>query len=711
MNNINIMFLKSSWRSLALAGQFFTASLFAQEKIDYPFTAQEPVTETYHGKSISDPFRWLEDDRSAKTTQWVKDQNLVTEKYLQNIPERILIKKRLTQLWNYSKQSAPFKKGQNYFSYKNDGLQNQSVLYIHKSPSDKGEVLLDPNRLSEDGTVSLSGVSISSNGKILAYGISKAGSDWVEIHFLNIETKKDLPDVLQWVKFSSMSWKGEGIYYSRYEQPDGSALTQKNQFHKLCYHKLGEKQERDKIVYEDKNNSDYNFSGQMTEDEKYLCLYTSKSTSGHMLHIKDLSVPASQFTVVSSTFEHENYIVDNVGDVFYMRTDNKAPNYRLISFKAGAPKENSWQTVIPESKHLLESVRICNHKFVVAYLENVSSRLYVYNLNGKKEQDIPLQGICRISSFHSSKKDTFASYSTVSFTSPEQTFKLDTKFWKSSPLFKPEIDFHSDTYVTKQVFFNSKDGTTIPMFITHRKDIVPNESTPCFVYGYGGFNISLSPEFRIDRAVFLEAGGIYCVPNLRGGGEYGEEWHSAGTKCKKQNVFDDFIAACDYLVAKKMTSYEKIAIHGRSNGGLLIGAVMTQRPDICKVAIPTVGVLDMLRFHLFTIGRAWTVDYGCSENAEEFECLIQYSPYHNLNRKKYPATLVLTGDHDDRVVPAHSFKFAAALQAYNMSSEPSLIRIDVNAGHGSGKPTAKQIEEFADMWAFVFFNLKVKYGS
>jgi len=673
----------------------------------YPKTEKQELIFDYHGQQIEDPYGWLEDDRHELTMQWVKRQNAVTENYLNHISSREKIKKRLTELWNYNKQSAPYKKGNFYFCYRNDGLQNQSVLYILKTPEDKGEILLDPNTLSNDGTVSLSGTSISKNSKTLAYGISKAGSDWVEIHFRDILGKKDLPDVLKWVKFSGMNWKGDGIYYSRYDAPTESALSQKNQFHKLYFHKLGTSQDQDILVYEDKNNPDYNFSAQVTEDEKYLCLYTSQSTSGHMLMIKDLSDPKAQFIKIADNFDAENGIVDNIGSTFYMLTNNGAPKYKLVSFSLDKPGE--WKTILPETSNLLEGVRLCNNKIVANYLQDVASRLYCYSLEGKLEKQIDLPGLCRLASFNSNKADMFATYSIVSFTSPEQCYYLDAKTWQSKLIFKPNIKFNSEEFITKQVFYTSKDGTKIPMFMTYKKDLNITENTPCFVFGYGGFNISLAPEFRIDRAIFLEAGGIYCVPNLRGGGEYGEEWHKAGTKCNKQNVFDDFIAACDYLVKNKFTSYNKLAIHGRSNGGLLIGAVMTQRPDICKVALPTVGVLDMLRFHLFTIGRAWTVDYGCSENKEEFDCLIKYSPYHNVQETKYPATMILTGDHDDRVVPAHSFKFAARLQEKNISNEPTLIRIDVNAGHGSGKPTSKQIDEFGDMWSFVFHNLRMEY--
>ncbi|MBK9284183.1 MAG: S9 family peptidase [Sphingobacteriaceae bacterium] len=687
---------------------FSLANAFGQNTVTYPKSVEEKVSDNYFGTKIEDPYRWLEDDRSKATEDWVKAQNVVTEKFLEQQKGRATIKKRLTELWNFSKQSAPYKKGNHFFCTKNNGLQNQNVLYIKKTMEDEGEILLDPNELSKDGTISLNGTSVSKDGKYLAYGISKAGSDWVEIHFKEIATKKELPEIIKWVKFSGMSWKGDGIYYSRYDEPDGSVMSQKNQFHKVYYHKVGTDQTTDLLIHEDKEHPNYNFSVDVSDDEKYITLYTSESTSGHMIAVKEANQENAKFVVIENDFNSEGRIVDNIGKVFYMRTNHGSPNYKLVTFTLDTPDFDQWNTIIPESKHLLEGVHFCNHKILVNYLENVTSKLYCYSIEGNLEKEIPLDGVCRLTDFHSSKNDEFATYGTVKFTSPEQIYLLDAKRWSSKMIFNPDIKFDSGNYTTEQVFFESKDGTKIPMFITSKKGLIKDENTPCFVFGYGGFNISLAPEFRIDRAVFIEAGGIYCVPNLRGGGEFGEEWHKSGTKCNKQNVFDDFIAACDYLVKNKYTSYQKLAIHGRSNGGLLIGAVMTQRPDICNTAIPTVGVLDMLRFHQFTIGSAWTVDYGCSENKSEFECLIKYSPLHNIKKVKYPATLILTGDHDDRVVPAHSFKFAATMQNKNTSTNPILIRIDVNAGHGSGKPTNKQIDEFTDMWTFVFNNLKMK---
>ncbi|MBL7934206.1 MAG: S9 family peptidase [Bacteroidia bacterium] len=676
----------------------------------YPETKAVKQMDNYHGIKVEDPYRWLEDDNSTETKSWVEHQNKLTAGYLDKISYRSKIKNRLTDLWNYEKINSMFKKGKLFFSFRNNGLQNQSVLYSQTALLDKPEVVLDPNTLSNDGTTSLSGIGFSKDGKYLAYGISKAGSDWVEIHVKNIVTKEDLKDKIKWVKFSGISWKGNGFYYSRYDEPSlDKAYTQANQFHKVYYHVIGTNQNDDVLVYEDKEHPDRNFSTQVTHDENYLIIYGSETTSGQTLMIKDLSNPLNKFIPIVSDFNNEYSVMENIGNQFYVYTNYKAPRYKLVKISLNNPVRDNWEDILKEQEDLLEGVSFCGNKLISNYLKNVSSKLYLHNMSGVVEKEIRLSGICKVNMVNSSREDDVALYSTVSFTSPEDIYLYDAKGGTSKQIFKPIISFQSNNYETKQIFYKSKDGTQVSMFITHKKGIELNSNNPCFVFGYGGFNISYTPEFRIDRAVFLEAGGIYCVPNLRGGGEYGEDWHMNGTKCKKQNVFDDFIAACNYLVENKYTSHEKLAIHGRSNGGLLIGAVMTQRPDIAKVAIPTVGVLDMLRFHLFTIGRAWTVDYGCSENKEEFECLYKYSPLHNVKKANYPATLILTGDHDDRVVPAHSFKFAATLQKNNIGNNPELIRIDINAGHGAGKPTDKQIAEFADMWSFVFFNLGMNY--
>jgi prolyl oligopeptidase len=679
-------------------------------QLSYPETKSVKQTDDYFGTKVDDPYRWLEDDHAADTKAWVENQNKTTYDYLSKIPYREKVKERLTALWNYNKMSTPYKKGKLFFCFRNDGLQNQSVFCSQTSLLDRPEVILDPNTLSEDGTISLSNTSISKDGTYLAYGISRAGSDWVEIHVKNINTKEELKDVIKWVKFSDIAWKGNGFYYSRYDAPVGDkTFTQKNEFHKVYYHTLGKAQEEDILVFEDKAHADRNFSVQVTHDENYLIVYGSESTSGQSMTVKDLGNPASKWINIVNDFNNEYGVVENIGNQFYVFTNYKAPRYKLVKISMNNPARDNWEDVLAEKEDLLEGVTFCGNKIISNYLRNVSSKLFLHSVSGAVEKEIMLPGLCKVNNIFSSREENFALYSTVSFTSPEEVYYYDARVFTSKRVFKPNCSFMSRDYETKQVFFTSKDGTKIPMFITHKKGIELNGNNPCFVFGYGGFNISYTPEFRIDRAVFLEAGGIYCVPNIRGGGEFGEEWHMNGTKCKKQNVFDDFMAACDYLVANKYTSHEKLAIHGRSNGGLLIGAVMTQRPDIARVAIPTVGVLDMLRFQLFTIGRAWTVDYGCSENKEEFNCLFKYSPLHHLKKAAYPATLILTGDHDDRVVPAHSFKFAATLQKANTGANPTLIRVDMNAGHGSGKPTDKQIAEFADMWSFVFFNLGVNY--
>lgn len=682
-----------------------------QARLNYPATKKVDTVDTYFGTKVNDPYRWLEDDKSAETGEWVKAQNKVTFDYLTTIPFRDKIKERLTQIWNFEKRSTPFKKGGKYFYYKNDGIQNQNVLFVQDGLSGAPKMLLDPNALAADGTVSLGGLSISKDGKYLAYSINRAGSDWSEIYVMEIESGKKLVDEIKWVKFSDIAWRGDGFYYSAYDAPKGgSELSNKNEYHKVFYHKIGETQSKDALIYEDKEHPLRNFAAGITEDKNLLLLYGSESTSGTTLAVKDLRKPNSPFVWLVTNFENNYGVVHNEGNKLYVITDKGAPKYQLLEIDiTGKPDYENWEKIIPESSDLLESVSLCNGKFVAKYLKDVTTRLYIYTMAGVRENEIQLPGICKVDAFDSDKDDSLAFFSYNTFTAPASIYKYNIVTNKMDIWFKPTIDFKSEEYETKQVFYTSKDGTKVPMFITHKKGIVLDGTNPCFLFGYGGFNSYYSPEFRIDRAVFLENGGIYAIPGLRGGGDYGEEWHKAGTKCQKQNVFDDFIAAAEYLVKEKYTSHEKLAIHGRSNGGLLIGAVMTQRPDIAKVAIPTVGVLDMLRYHKFTIGWAWATDYGTSENKEEFDCLIKYSPLHNVKEVEYPATLVTTGDHDDRVVPAHSFKYIATLQEKQKGSNPVLIRIDTNAGHGAGKPTAKQIEEYSDIWSFVFYNLGMRY--
>lgn len=676
----------------------------------YPNTRKTDTVDTYFGTKVPDPYRWLEDDKSVETGEWVKAQNKVTFDYLSSIPFRDKIKERLTKIWNFAKVSAPFKKGKRYFFYKNDGIQNQSVLYVQEGLNGTPKLLLDPNTLAADGTASLGGLAVSKDGKYLAYSINRAGSDWSEIYAMEIESGTKLKDDIKWVKFSDIAWKGDGFYYSAYGEPKGgSELSNKNEYHKVFYHKIGDEQGKDELIYQDKQNPLRNFSAATTEDEKLLLIYGSESTSGTSLAVKDLTKP-DEFHYVVENFEHNYSVIHNDGDNLYVVTDEGAPKYRLLELNfRNKPDPENWKTIIPESSDLLEGVSLCNGKLIARYLKDVTTRMYVYDMAGKKEKEIVLPGLCKVDGLDSDKDDSLAFFSYNTFTAPASVYKYNIITNQLSVWFKPEIDFKSDDFETKQVFYTSKDGTKIPMFITCKKGIKLDGNNPCFLFGYGGFNSYYSPEFRIDRAVFLENGGIYAIPGLRGGGDYGEDWHKAGTKCQKQNVFDDFIAAAEYLIKEKYTSSAKLAIHGRSNGGLLIGAVMTQRPDLAKVAIPTVGVMDMLRYHKFTIGWAWASDYGTSANEDEFKCLIKYSPLHNIKETEYPATLVTTGDHDDRVVPAHSFKFIATLQEKQKGNNPVLIRIDTNAGHGAGKPTSKQIEEFSDIWSFVFYNLGMTY--
>ncbi len=696
---------KKSFLSILIAIGFLANA----QQLAYPKAKKGTQVDDYFGTKVSDPYRWLEDDNSTETKAWVDEENKVTFDYVAKIPFREKMKTRLTQLWNFEKLTSPYKKAGMYFTFYNNGLQNQSVMYVQKKLSDPRTELLDPNKLSSEGTASLSGWAISKDGKYMAYGISKAGSDWVEIHVMEIETKKQLEDKVEWVKFSGISWCKNGFYYSRYDAPEeGKALTKKNTFHKIYLHQVGTAQNADKLIFEDKEHPDRNFSAGVTEEEDFLILSASESTSGNTLWIKRIA-DNSSWTKIIDDFTSNSHIVGNSGNNLYVLTDREASKKKLLLIDYAKPDKESWKTLIPEKNDLLESVHECDRKFLVNYLKDATSRLFMYDTLGKQVNEIKLGGLCKVDGITSDKKEDEAFYTSYSYTAPPVIFKYIASLGTTVLFFKPKIDFKVDDYETKQVFYSSKDGTKIPMFMTYKKGMKQNGTNPCFVYAYGGFNISLTPGFSIPGAIFLEAGGIYCVANLRGGGEYGEDWHKAGTKCKKQNVFDDFIGACEYLVKEKYTSHDKIAINGGSNGGLLMGAVMTQRPDIAKVVLPAVGVLDMLRFHMFTIGRAWSIDYGNSENKEEFECLYKYSPLHNVKKINYPATMVLTRDHDDRVVPAHSFKFAATLQENQAGKEPILIRIDKNAGHGAGKPTGKQIEQAADMWSFVFSKLGMTY--
>ena len=678
--------------------------------LPYPEVRIDTVVDNYFGTEISDPYRWLENDTSTETAEWVKAQNEVTFDYLSQIPYRDSIKNRLTEIWNYEKSGTPFQKAGIYFVFKNNGIQNQSVLYYKDSLNGEEKVLLDPNQLSESGTTALNGIGISDSAKYIAYGISEAGSDWVNIHVKEIATGKKLEDVVKWVKFSGISWKDDGFYYSAYSAPEGGDIySAKNEYHKLYYHKLGTSQEEDKLVFEDKYNPLRNVYASVTEDQKYLVISQSESTYGNSLAVKNIEKENSPTIKFIEGFEYVSHVVDHIGEgKFLVLTNYNAPNNRLVMVDINNPDTSSWKDVIPEKNYLLESVDLTADKMLASYMKDVKSKLEIYTLEGKYLNDIELPGI-GIASYNGNKGKDTAFFSFSSYIEPTTIYRYDISTNTSELYFKPDLDFATENYETKQVFFESKDGTRVPMFLTYKKGLVQDGKNPVFLYGYGGFNISITPYFSIVNTVFLEQGGIYAVVNLRGGNEYGEKWHKAGWRNNKQNVFDDFISAAEYLIAEKYTTSEKLAIHGRSNGGLLVGAVMTQRPDLMKVALPGVGVLDMLRYHKFTIGWAWAGEYGSSEESKEsFENLLSYSPLHNINDStEYPATLVTTADHDDRVVPAHSFKFISELQKNQTGEEPVLIRVDVDAGHGAGKPTSKVIEEWADVWSFVFWNLNM----
>ena len=674
----------------------------------YPEVKEDTISDKYFGTEVADPYRWLENDTSAETAAWVKAQNEVTFDYLSQIPYRAQLKDRLTDLWNYEKAGTPFNKGKFYFTYKNDGIQNQSVLYYRKGLKGKDEVLLDPNTLSEDGTASINGMGFSKDAQYMAYGISRAGSDWVEINVMNLETKEQLKDKINWVKFSGISWEGQGFYYSAYGAPsDGSDYSGKNEFHKIYYHKIGTSQSDDRLVYEDKDHPQRNAGAGVTDDEEYLVVTTSESTNGNSLMVRELSSD-KDFVKMVDNFETDNYIITHLENgKFLIQTNYNAPNNKVVMASVDQPRQSQWNDFIAEKDYVLNGVSLAGDKIIASYMKDVKSKIEVYDMSGKYLYDIELPGI-GIANFNGHEEDSIAFYSFSSYTYPTTIFKYDVSKNTSEEYFKPKTAFDSEDYITEQKFFKSKDGTKVPMFITYKKGIERNGSTPTFLYGYGGFNISITPRFSVVNTVFLEQGGIYAVVNLRGGSEYGEDWHKAGWRKNKQNVFDDFIAAAEYLIDSNYTSSQKLAIHGRSNGGLLAGAVMTQRPDLMKVSLPGVGVLDMLRYHKFTIGWAWAGEYGSADQDKAtFENLYSYSPLHNIKKgTNYPATMVTTADHDDRVVPAHSFKFISELQKKHEGENPVLIRVDVDAGHGAGKPTEKTIEEWADVWSFVLWNLK-----
>jgi len=675
--------------------------------VNYPETKTVDTITTYFGVEVKDPYRWLEDDRSPETEAWVKSQNITTFNYLDQIPFRKELKDRLTSLWNYEKISAPFKEGKYTYFSKNDGLQNQDVYY-RKLDNGKEEVFLDPNTFSKDGTVSLGGLSFSKDGSILAYSISEGGSDWRKAIIMSVETKEIIEDTLIDLKFSPISWyKNEGFYYSSYDKPKGSELSAKTDQHKVYYHKLGTAQKDDALIFGGKPDEKHRYIyGQVTEDDRYLVLTPRVSTSGNKLYIKDLSVPNSKFITILDDTNSDTSIIDNDGSKLFLVTNLNAPNKRIVSVDASNPTPENWQDVIPETEYVLNPTTGGGYLFA-NYMVDAISKVKQYSYKGEFIRDIELPGLGTSGGFGGKKEDKVLYYSFTNYYTPGSIYSLTPNTGETSLYWKPSIDFNSENYESKQVFYTSKDGTKIPMMITFKKGLELNGKNPTILYGYGGFNISLTPTFSITNAVWMEQGGLLAIPNLRGGGEYGRAWHDAGTQMKKQNVFDDFIAAGEYLIHNKYTSYDYLALRGGSNGGLLVGAVMTQRPDLARVAIPQVGVLDMLRYHTFTAGAGWAYDYGTSEQSKEmFEYLKGYSPVHNVKGGvSYPATLVTTGDHDDRVVPAHSFKFAAELQSKQTGTNPTLIRIETDAGHGAGTPVSKTIEQYADIFGFTLYNM------
>lgn len=682
------------------------------EDISYPYSYKTDHQDNYFGTEVADPYRWLEDENSDSTNHWVDKQNEVTFAYLDQIPFRSKIKDRLTQLWNYPKFSAPFKSGNRYFMYRNNGLQNQSVLFTSDKPEDEGHVLIDPNTLSTDGTVSLTLFSPDRNGQFAAYGTSAGGSDWNEFFVLDIATGKKTNDHLKWIKFSGASWYKNGFFYCRYDAPaDGKELSAKNEFHKVYYHRLGDEQSKDELVYHDATKPQRYYDIGVTEDERFLVMHISEgAASKNAVSVRNLTQAGSSIQPLISDFESENVIVDNMGDALIMLTNRNAPNKKVVLIDSRNPAEKNWKELIPERKNeVLESISYTGGKLLATYMKDATSRLYVFNTEGQQEAEVTLPALGTVSGFGGHRDDKEVFFTFTSFTYPSCVYRYDIATNKSTLFKKPDMKFDFDAYETKQVFAKSLDGTKVPMFLVHKKGIKPDGNNPTLLYGYGGFNISLTPSFSISNLVFLEQGGVYALANLRGGGEYGEKWHEGGMLLKKQNVFNDFIACAEYLINEKYTSSQKLAIKGGSNGGLLVGAVMCQRPELFKVALPAVGVMDMLRYHKFTIGWGWIGEYGSSDSLIMFKNLLLYSPLHNLKEGvSYPATLVTTADHDDRVVPAHSYKFTARLQACHKGSNPVLIRIDKKAGHGAGKPTSKLIDEATDQWAFTFYNLGMK---
>ena len=677
----------------------------------YPKTTKIEVSDIYFGISVKDPYRWLEDDRAENTKAWVEAENQVTQNYLSKIPFRDQIKKRLETLWNYEKFTAPFKEGAYTYFYKNDGLQNQYVLYRQKDKRTP-EVFLDPNKFSADATTSLAGIDFTKDGSMAAYQLSEGGSDWRKVVVLNTSNFTKVGDTLTDIKFSGLSWKGkDGFYYSSYDKPkEGSQLSGLTQYHKLYFHQIGTNQKDDALIFGGDQTPRRYIGGGVSEDDRFLVITAAKSTTGNELYIQDLSKPGSPIVNVVNNFDSQHYVIDNVGSKLYIFTNLNAPNYRVVTVDASNPSPENWKDLIPETENVL-SANTGGGKIFASYLKDATSLVMQYDMNGNLERTVTLPGVGTAIGFSAKKAEKELYYTFTSYIYPPTIFRYVIGAGQSVEYKKSGVAFDPSLYVSKQVFYTSKDGTKIPMIITHKKGIELNGKNPTLLYGYGGFSVSLTPAFSTSNIVLLEQGGIYAVPNLRGGGEYGEKWHLAGTKMNKQNVFDDFIAGAEYLISNKYTSSDYLAVSGGSNGGLLVGAVMSQRPELFKVALPAVGVLDMLRYNKFTAGAGWAYDYGTAEDSKEmFDYLVKYSPYHALKPGvSYPATLITTADHDDRVVPAHSFKFAARLQEYHKGASPALIRIETNAGHGAGKPTTKIIEEQVDKWAFMLYNMGLKY--
>jgi len=689
------------------------AGIAQEPPLRYPTARQSDQADDYHGTQVRDPFRWLEDTDSPETRAWIEAQNQLTEGYLADAPGRDWLRQRLTKLWDFERFGIPLARGGKYFITRNDGLQNQSVLYVQPSLDGEPRVLLDPNTLSADGTVALAGWEPSDDGKLLAYGLANAGSDWREWKVRDVETGKDLEDHLQWIKFSGISWTpdGKGFFYARYDEPKpGQSLLEANYFQKLYFHKLGQPQAEDKLIYERRDEKEWGFGGYVTEDGQYLIISVRRGAEPKdQLFYLDLKQPDAKVVELITGFDAQYNFLGNDGPVFWVHTDWQAPRGRIVAVDTRKPERDAWKEVVPESAETISAATLVGERFIVNYLKDAYSQVKLFELSGQLERELSLPGIGTVDGFSGRRPDKQTFYAYTSFTTPTTIYRYDFAANQASVFRAPKVDFDSAKYETKQVFYTSKDGTQVPMFITAKKGLELNGQNPTILYGYGGFDISITPSFSVSNAVWLELGGVYAVPNLRGGGEYGRAWHEAGRRGKKQNVFDDFIAAAEYLIAEKLTSPERLAIMGRSNGGLLVGACMTQRPELFAAALPGVGVMDMLRFQKFTIGWAWVPEYGSSDDAEAYQWLAAYSPLHNLKPgTQYPATMVETADHDDRVVPGHSFKFTAALQQAQSGDKPTLARIETRAGHGAGTPTSKLIDEATDRLSFLLKVMSVE---